>query len=52
MKDILIADLELYRKSVADKATFLQNLRATITKTEAEINMLNGAIQALSLIHI
>ena len=43
---MLISDLEVYRKSVSEKANFLQQLKQTIVKTEAEINMLNGAIQA------
>jgi hypothetical protein len=46
MRDKLISDLELYRKSVGEKTNFLQQLRQTIVKTEAEINMLNGAVQA------
>jgi flagellar biosynthesis chaperone FliJ len=46
MKDMLISDLDVYRKSVSEKANFLQQLKQTIVKTEAEINMLNGAIQA------
>lgn len=46
MKENLISDLETYRKSVGEKINFLQQLKQTIVKTEAEINMLNGAIQA------
>jgi hypothetical protein len=43
---MLVSDLEVYRKSVNEKSAFLQQLKQTIVKTEAEINMLNGAIQA------
>lgn len=46
MKERLMSDLELYKKSVSEKANFLQQLKQTVVKTEAEINMLNGAIQA------
>lgn len=46
MRDMLVSDLEVYRKSVNEKSAFLQQLKQTIVKTEAEINMLNGAIQA------
>jgi hypothetical protein len=40
------ADLDTYKKTLAEKVNFLQQLKNTILKTEAEINMLNGAIQA------
>lgn len=39
-------DLELYKKTLAEKVNFLQQLKNTIVKTESEINLLNGAIQA------
>lgn len=39
-------DLETYKKTLAEKISFLQQLRNTITKTETEISMLNGAVQA------
>lgn len=46
MKEKVIADLEVYKKSVGEKVNFMQQLKQTILKTEAEINLLNGAIQA------
>jgi hypothetical protein len=46
MKEKLISDLEVYKKSLAEKTVYMQNLRQAFTKTEAEINLLNGAIQA------
>jgi hypothetical protein len=46
MQEKLKADLELYKKSLLEKNAYLQQLRQAIIKTEAEINMLNGATQA------
>ena len=46
MIDKVKANLEEYRKLAADKVSFLQQLRNTVTKTESEITLLNGAIQA------
>jgi hypothetical protein len=46
MVDKIQANLEEYRKLAADKVSFLQQLRNTVTKTESEITLLNGAIQA------
>jgi septal ring factor EnvC (AmiA/AmiB activator) len=40
------ADLDTYKRTLAEKLNFLQQLKATIAKTETEINLLNGAIQA------
>lgn len=40
------ADLETYKKTLAEKTNFLQQLKNTSMKTEVEINLLNGAIQA------
>jgi hypothetical protein len=40
------ADLDTYKKTLAEKLNFIQQLKNTIIKTEAEINLLNGAIQA------
>jgi hypothetical protein len=40
------ADLDTYKKTLAEKVNFIQQLKNTIIKTEAEINLLNGAIQA------
>lgn len=46
MHEKLKADLEVYRKSLTEKNVYLQQLKQAIIKTEAEINMLNGAAQA------
>lgn len=46
MIDIIRKELDDYRKAAAEKINFLQQLRNSVIKTEAEINMLNGAIQA------
>jgi hypothetical protein len=46
MIDRVNADLDTYKKTLAEKVNFIQQLKNTITKTEAEINLLNGAIQA------
>lgn len=46
MLEKLKADLELYRKSLVEKTAYLQQLKQAISKTEAELNMLNGAAQA------
>jgi hypothetical protein len=40
------ADLDTYKKTLNEKINFIQQLKNTILKTEAEINLLNGAIQA------
>jgi hypothetical protein len=40
------ADLDTYKKTLSEKINFIQQLKNTIVKTEAEINLLNGAIQA------
>jgi hypothetical protein len=40
------ADLDTYKKTLAEKVNFLQQLKNTILKTETEITMLNGAVQA------
>lgn len=46
MIDIIRKELDEYKKAAGEKINFLQQLRSTVMKTEAEINMLNGAIQA------
>lgn len=46
MIDIIRKELDDYRKAAGEKINFLQQLRNSVIKTEAEINMLNGAIQA------
>jgi hypothetical protein len=46
MIDRVNADLDTYKKTLAEKVNFIQQLKNTIIKTEAEINLLNGAIQA------
>ena len=46
LKQTIQDDLELYRKSVTEKNAFLANLKQAFAKTEAEVTMLNGAIQA------
>ena len=46
MQEKLKADLEVYTKSLAEKSAYLQQLKQAIVRTEAEINMLNGAKQA------
>ncbi len=46
MQEKLRIDFEIYKKSLAEKNAYLQQLRQAIVKTEAEINMLNGAAQA------
>lgn len=46
MKEYLMSDIELYKKSLVEKTTYLQNLKQVTAKTEAEITMLNGALQA------
>ena len=46
LKQTIQDDLELYKKSVVEKNAFLANLKQAFAKTEAEVTMLNGAIQA------
>lgn len=46
LKQSIQDDLELYKKSVAEKNAFLVNLKQTFARTEAEVTMLTGAIQA------
>jgi hypothetical protein len=46
MIDRVNADLDTYKKTLAEKINFIQQLKTTVVKTEAEINLLNGAIQA------
>jgi hypothetical protein len=46
MIDRVNADLDTYKKTLAEKLNFIQQLKTTVVKTEAEINLLNGAIQA------
>jgi hypothetical protein len=46
MQEKLKLDLETYKKSLVEKSSYLQQLKQAITRTDAEINMLNGAIQA------
>ena len=46
MIELINADLDTYKKTLTEKVNFMQQLKNTILKTEAEINLLNGAIQA------
>lgn len=46
MIDIIRKELDAYKKTAGEKMNYLQQLRTTLVKTEGEINMLNGAIQA------
>lgn len=42
----VMGDLEVYKKTLSEKINFLQQLKNTVVKTENEITLLNGAIQA------
>jgi predicted nucleic acid-binding Zn-ribbon protein len=46
LKQTIQDDLELYKKSVTEKNAFLVNLKQAFAKTESEVTMLTGAIQA------
>lgn len=46
MKEVIKQEVDDYKRILASKINDLQNLRNGILKVEAEINMLNGAIQA------
>jgi hypothetical protein len=46
MIDNVRGDLEVYKKTLTEKINFLHQLKNTISKTEVEVNILNGAIQA------
>lgn len=46
MKEKLLADLDVYKKSLTEKNAYLQQLKQAFAKTEVEINMLSGAVQA------
>ena len=46
MIELINDDLDTYKKTLTEKVNFMQQLKNTILKTEAEINLLNGAIQA------
>lgn len=46
MIDIIKTEIDEYKRILASKINELQNVRNAGVKIEAEINMLNGAIQA------
>lgn len=46
MKEVIKQEVDDYKRILASKINDLQNLRNGVLKVEAEINMLNGAIQA------
>ena len=46
MIELINDDLDTYKKTLTEKVNFMQQLKNTILKTEAEINLLNGAIHA------
>lgn len=46
MKEVIKQEVDEYKRILGLKINDLQTLRSNIVKVEAEINMLNGAIQA------
>lgn len=46
MKDLIKQNVDDYKRTLAEKINVLQQLRSNAMNVEAEINMLNGAIQA------
>ena len=46
MIDRVNADLDTYKKTLAEKINFIQQLKTTVVKNEAKIKLLNGANQA------
>ena len=46
MQNTIRKEIDSYKQTLAEKIAYLQQIRTALAQTEAEINMLNGAIQA------